>query len=499
MAGTRPRHLAAHAGVDDPLEAGVALHVQLLAVRAPVRVPLVGVEIIGKVNAVVLEPRAEPAGIVVGRRIVVVALRVVVLRELDAVAGRKVKEGDTRGSIRDSLGGGGGGRDVPAGEPVEEILDDADGGGDPRGVHRGPLRELDGLRDGGEVDDDAVDGRLVVVHARVSVLGNLLRVEADVAPAVDGEVVQEEPRGAALVEERGGLLEERVHGDGVFESLEGVSLGRLEGVNGPMRPFLRGALAVAVQALAVTLGAGAVLLVLVLRHLVHASEHLERLVVERVDARGVDLDPRVEGARRLLKVGLAVFILRVADNLADVVDEREGPGVLGVDLVLARQLDAVAVQVEDALGAQRRLLGLRRVDGGHPGQRFFGGPFGGHRVVGIVEGIGERPAVVGAIGGGETSLGFGAGDVWVRYDAFIAFTRARLGLDARGTWTINSVSTSDAPPRHLGRLPRELVALLLALIVVGREQTHGRGRRGLERRLALGLALAHGRRVVQLA
>mmetsp|Transcript_12296 Transcript_12296/g.56944 ORF Transcript_12296/g.56944 Transcript_12296/m.56944 type:complete len:213 (+) Transcript_12296:3666-4304(+) len=212
-----------------------------------------------------------------------------------------------------------------------------------------------------------------------------------------------------------------------------------------MRPFLRGAVAVAVEALAVTLGAGAVLLVLVLRHLVHASEHLERLVVERVDARGVDLDPRVEGARRLLKVGLAVFILRVADNLADVVDEREGPGVLGVDLVLARQLDAVAVQVEDALGAQRRLLGLRRVDGSHPGQRFFGGPFGGHRVVGIVEGIGERP------------------------------------------------------PRHLGRLPRELVALLLALIVVGREQTHGRGRRGLERRLALALALAHGRRVVQLA
>jgi hypothetical protein len=89
---------------------------------------LVGVEIVGEVHAVVLEPRAEPAGIVVGRRIVVVALRVVVLRELDAVVGRKVKEGDTRGSIRDRLGGGGGGRDVPAGEPVEEILDDADGG-----------------------------------------------------------------------------------------------------------------------------------------------------------------------------------------------------------------------------------------------------------------------------------------------------------------------------------------------------------------------------------
>ena len=161
---------------------------------------------------------------------------------------------------------------------------------------------------------------------------------------------------------------------------------------GPQLVIHRAGALLAVEALAVALGARGlgVLVFLVLGHLVHAAEHLERLVVERVDARGVDLDAGVEGARRFLKVGLAVLILAVADNLADVVDEREGPGVLGVDLVLTRQLDAVAVQVEDALGAQRGLLGLRRVDGGHPGQRLLGRPLGG--VVGIVERVGERPA-----------------------------------------------------------------------------------------------------------
>ena len=361
---------------------------------------------------------------------------------------------------------------------MEQVLDDADGGGDANGGGGGPARLLDGGGDGGEVHDDAVDGRLVVVDCRVAVLGHLLRVEADVATAVDGEVVEEEARGAALVEERGGLLEEWVDGDGVVESLEGVSLGGLQRLDRAMRALLGGAL-LAVEALAVALGARGlgVLVFLVLGHLVHAAEHLERLVMERIDARGVDLDAGVEGARRFLKVGLAVLILAVADNLADVVDEREGPGVLGVNLVLTRQLDAVAVEVEDALGAQRGLLGLRRVDGGHPGQRLLGRPLGG--VVGIVERVGERPAF--RIKGIECMVSARHGRCGPSIPG-LHRDGERVASDAVSR---DSVWVSDAPARHLGRLPRELVALLLALIVVRCEQTNGRGRRRLERRLAL--------------
>ena len=121
---------------------------------------------------------------------------------------------------------------------MEQVLDDADGGGDANGGGGGPLRLLDGGGDGGEVHDDAVDGRLVIADACVTVLGHLLRVEADVATAVDGEVVEEEARGAALVEERGGLLEEWIDGDGVVESLEGVSLGGLQRLDRPVRALL---------------------------------------------------------------------------------------------------------------------------------------------------------------------------------------------------------------------------------------------------------------------
>ena len=112
MAGTRPRHLAAHAGVDDPLEPGVALHVQLLAVDAgPVgfTVTRVGVKLVGKVDAVVIKPRAKPATRVVvvpgHASCVVVVVRVVVLRELHAVAGREIEEGDAAGPLRGGFRG----------------------------------------------------------------------------------------------------------------------------------------------------------------------------------------------------------------------------------------------------------------------------------------------------------------------------------------------------------------------------------------------------------
>mmetsp|Transcript_7279 Transcript_7279/g.29516 ORF Transcript_7279/g.29516 Transcript_7279/m.29516 type:complete len:393 (+) Transcript_7279:32-1210(+) len=107
VAGTRPRHLAAHTGVDDPLEPGAALHVQLLAVDAAVglTVSRVGVKLVGKVNAVVLKPRAKPASRVV---VVVVVVRIVVLRELHALAGREIEEGDAAGPLRGGLRGGGG-------------------------------------------------------------------------------------------------------------------------------------------------------------------------------------------------------------------------------------------------------------------------------------------------------------------------------------------------------------------------------------------------------
>ena len=113
MAGTRPRHLAAHAGVDDPLEPCAALHVQLLAVDAAVgfTVTRVGVKVVGKVDAVVIKPRAKPASRVVvvpGRRVVVVVVRVVVLRKLHAVARREIEEGDAAGPLRGGLRGGGG-------------------------------------------------------------------------------------------------------------------------------------------------------------------------------------------------------------------------------------------------------------------------------------------------------------------------------------------------------------------------------------------------------
>ena len=108
----------------------------------------------------------------------------------------------------------------------------------------------------------------------------------------------------------------------------------------------------------------------------------------------VDLDAGVEGARGLLEISLAVLILAVTHDLADVVDEGEGPGVLGVDLVLARELDAVGVEVEHGVRGEHRAL-VRRGggvagDGGAPGEG--GGASGRLLGVHLVERVGERPA-----------------------------------------------------------------------------------------------------------
>ena len=189
------------------------------------------------------------------------------------------------------------------------------------------------------------------------------------------EVIEQQAARAALVEQRAGLLEQRVHRHSLFHGAERVRLRRPPAWRRARRSgLLLGRGVVAVEALAVALRALAarLFLFLRLRHLVHAAEHLEGLVVEGVDAGRVDLDAGVEGARGLSEIGLAVLILAVAHNLADVVDERERPGVLGVDLVLARELDAVGVEVEHGVRGEHRALVRRggRVagDGRAPGE-----------------------------------------------------------------------------------------------------------------------------------
>ena len=191
------------------------------------------------------------------------------------------------------------------------------------------------------------------------------------------EVIEQQAARAALVEQRAGLLEQRVHRHSLFHGAERVRLRRFQRGDGARRSGLllrvsRGVVAVEALAVALRALAARLFLFLRLRHLVHAAEHLEGLVVEGVDAGRVDLDAGVEGARGLLEIGLAVLILAVAHNLADVVDERERPGVLGVDLVLARELDAVGVEVEHGVRGEHRALVRRggRVagDGRAPGE-----------------------------------------------------------------------------------------------------------------------------------
>ena len=184
---------------------------------------------------------------------------------------------------------------------------------------------------------------------------------------MDAEVVEQEPARAAPRRRGRTSSEERVHRHRLLHRLDRVRVRRLERRDRPrVRAALRllvAARVVAVEALAVALGARLGVRLLVLgagaRDFVHAAEHLERLVVERVDAGGVDLHARVERARGLLEVRLPVLVLAVRDDLADVVDQRERPRVLGVDLVLARELDAVAVQVQHRVRAEDRAA-LRR-------------------------------------------------------------------------------------------------------------------------------------------
>ena len=76
------------------------------------------------------------------------------------------------------------------------------------------------------------------IRARVAVLRHLLRVEADVAPAVHGEVVEQQARGAALVEQRAGLLEQRVHHVRLVHPRDGVRVGGLQRGDGARRAFL---------------------------------------------------------------------------------------------------------------------------------------------------------------------------------------------------------------------------------------------------------------------
>jgi len=87
--------------------------------------------------------------------------------------------------------------------------------------------------------------------------------------------------------------------------------------------------------------------------------------VDGVDAVRVDRDARRQRQRRALEVcaggaaaAAGVFVLRGlrvrGDEVAEVVDEREGPGVFGRDLVLRGELEAVLVEGRDGGRAQGR-------------------------------------------------------------------------------------------------------------------------------------------------
>ena len=75
--------------------------------------------------------------------------------------------------------------------------------------------------------------------------------------------------------------------------------------------------------------------------------------MNRVDAGGENLDAGINGARRLLEVGGRV----VVQHVVHVIDQAQIPGVLGVDLVLGRHLDASRVQVRQLVVGQRRTAG----------------------------------------------------------------------------------------------------------------------------------------------
>ena len=166
------------------------------------------------------------------------------------------------------------------------------------------------------------------------------RVEDQSAAVLDGEVVEQQSLGAALVKLGRRLMEERVDVKGHLELLEAevrrvglqecgchalvhLLLLRLRG------PVLSGIclFVLLLFALPVALAAA-----------VQAAHQLERLRVDRVDAVRINLDPRFEGTRGPLKVGdlLPTIARRLVDVAAHVVDQVQRPRVLLIYFLLTR-------------------------------------------------------------------------------------------------------------------------------------------------------------------
>lgn len=80
-----------------------------------------------------------------------------------------------------------------------------------------------------------------------------------------------------------------------------------------------------------------------------ASQDLKGLRVHRVHAGAVDLDSGIQGDTGALEVCVVWLCL---DQVIQVLDEREAPGVLGRDFVLGGQFQALTEHISEVSSAQ---------------------------------------------------------------------------------------------------------------------------------------------------